>query len=38
MGALAWRSDDDLEDPDMSDWMMFATTVVAGLLIRMFVF
>jgi hypothetical protein len=35
--ALAWQSDDDWEDLAMSDWMMFATTVVIGFLIRMFV-
>jgi hypothetical protein len=37
-GALAWQSDEDCEDLAMSDWMVFATTVVIGFLIRMFVF
>ena len=36
--ALAWQSDDVWEDLAMSDWVVFATTVVIGFLIRMFVF
>jgi len=36
--ALAWQSDNDWEDLAMSDWMVFATTVVISVLIRMFVF
>jgi hypothetical protein len=36
--ALGWQSDDDWEDVAMSDWMVFATTVVIGFLIQMFVF
>jgi len=36
--ALTWHSDDDWEGLAMSDWMAFATTVIIGFLIRMFVF
>ena len=36
--ALASQSDDDREDLAMRDWMLFATTVVIGFLIRIFVF
>jgi hypothetical protein len=36
--ALAWPSDKDGEDPAMSDWLVIGTTVVLGMLIRMFVF
>ena len=36
--ALACQSDDAWEDLAMSDWMMFATTVVIAFLIRTFVF
>jgi hypothetical protein len=36
--ALAWQSDNDWEDLAMSDWMVFATTVVIGVLIQRFVF
>ena len=36
--AIAWQSADVWEDLTMSDWVVFATTVVLGFLIRIFVF
>jgi hypothetical protein len=36
--ALAWQSGHAGEDLAMRDWMAFATAVVIGVLIRMFVF
>ena len=33
-----WQSDDAGEDVAMSDWLVIATTVVIGMLIRMLLF
>jgi len=38
VGGLRVRSIDDREDLAMSDWLVIATTVVIGILIRLFVF
>ncbi len=38
MGGVSVAADDAGEGRTMSDWMVIATTVVIGFLIRMFLF
>jgi hypothetical protein len=38
VGGVSVATDDAGEDRTMSDWMVIATTVIIGFLIRMFLF